>query len=129
MPEPVLTAVIAAGSAVIGGLIATIGRPWGQDWVARQAEGRAAKRAREAEKLRRLERVLQLIGITSVEGPHTATAEREERELPATAYAINDPTLIDAVNGMSTSHRGTSEWVAARDDASKRVGELISTRA
>jgi hypothetical protein len=58
MPDPVVTALIAGVSAIIGGLIAAVGRPWGQDWVARQAEERAAKRARQGEDRRRLERVV-----------------------------------------------------------------------
>ena len=126
MPDPVATALIAATSAIIGGLIAAIGRPWGQDWVARRAEVRAAARANELEDRRRLERVVQLLGMISVEGPHTGDAERQERELPAAVYTVKDPALIDAMERMQRSARVSREWAAAWSDASKRVGQLLS---
>ncbi len=128
MPDPIATALIAGLSAVVGGLIAAIGKPWGQDWVARQAEKRAAQRAREAEYRVRLERVLQLLGIVSVEGWPTPEHEREGHELPAAAYAVNDQLLIDAVTRMSGFSRTSTEWAAARNAANRRVGELLSSQ-
>jgi hypothetical protein len=128
MPDPIATALIAGLSAVVGGLIATIGKPWGQDWVARQAEERASKRERAVEYKVRLERIIQLLGIISVEGPHSTSAEQQERELPASAYAVGDPTLIDAVERMWSNPRSSRAWGTAHYDASKRVGDLINRR-
>lgn len=128
MPDPIVTALIALVGGIAGGLITTFGKPWGQDWVASRAEERAEKRAHDAEARRRLERVVQFLGSISVEGPHTATAEREERELPATAHMVNDPALMDAVDRMWKSSRSSAEWSAAWLDASQRAGQLLSTR-
>ena len=128
MPDPIVTALIAGVSAIIGGFIAAIGRPWGQDWVARGAEERAAKRASEADYKMRVERVGQLLAAASVEGPHTATAEREWRELPTAASAVNDQALTNAVDQMWASPRSSPAWGAAQVEASKRVGQLLSSR-
>ena len=128
MPDPVVIALIAGVSAIIGGVIGGLLRPWGEDWVARRAEERAAARARAAEERRRLERVVQLLGMISVEGPHTSTAEQQEREFPAAVYTVNDPQLSDAMEHMERSSRSTQEWATGRSDVNKRVGELLSNR-
>jgi len=128
MPDPVVTALIAGISAIIGGLIAAVSRSGGEDWVADRAEKRAEARARAVEERRRLERVVQILAMISTEGPHTSTAQQQEREFPAAVYTVNDPQLIDAMERMERSPRRSQEWDSARNDAKKRVGALLSNR-
>jgi hypothetical protein len=128
MPDPIVTALIAGVGAVGGGLMTALGKPWGENWVARQAEERATKRERANEYKVRLERVLQLLGMAAVEGPRPASVWRQEKELPASAYAVNDPELLEAVDRMSNSPHFSPAWNAAHKDASRRVGQLLSSR-
>jgi hypothetical protein len=129
MPDPIATAVIAGVSAVIGGVIAAIARPWGQDWVARHAEDRAAVRDHEKEGKARIEHVREALAGMSPGGAFTNTQENLERDLIAAVHAVGDSELTQTVERLQqmtqTGMRGSEPWLDAHAKASRRVGELV----
>ena len=91
---------IAGLSAVVGGLIAAIGKPWGQDWVAHQARTRRAKSTRG--RIQGASRTCAATPRNSL-GRRMAHAGTRARRARATrgGFAVNDQLLIDAVTRMS----------------------------
>lgn len=113
MPEPIVTAVIAAASGIVGGIIAAIARPWGQDYVNRKAEERAQRRHAAVQRVRRLERVVALLAMSGKEGPTVFAPSRGSRELPGAVAAVGDADLTSAYQRD------------ARAEASARAGTLL----
>jgi len=127
MTDPILVALIAGVSAIIGGVIAALARPLGEDWVARRAEKRAAPGALREQRKARIERVGRILAGVSVEGPNSATAQREWGELPTAVQAVNDPVLTRAIQVMLTTDRYQPAWSAALGEAKSKVGELLAS--
>jgi hypothetical protein len=138
MPDPIVTGFIAAASAIIGGLIAAVARPWGQDYINRKADERAAARRKEEQEAaqavaRKAEKRDRLLGIeTALAGvsgsgivPTSTSAMASYRGLRSVAADVGDPALIDAIGRINSTGYGSAEWLAAKGDASHRTGELL----
>jgi Tfp pilus assembly protein PilE len=153
LPEPVVLILISTIGGIVGGVIAAIARPWGQDYVNRKADERAratrlededrteqrrqaeaaerraeATERREAE--RRAERTQRLRelqeALAGVAGSsHTSASEGRYQASRATAAAIGDPALSESIGRMFASHGiGYADWNDALGDAVHRIGEL-----
>lgn len=125
MPEPVGIALIAAIGGIIGGVIAAFARPWGQDYVNRMADERATRRARVEQRIHRIERVIEILAMSGLEGSSTYSAEKGSRELPAATAAVGDSALSEFVGRMNSAGRRSIEGNSARTDAATRAGELL----
>lgn len=124
MPD-LQTVLVAGASAIIGGLITAVARPWGQDYVNRKAEERAAARALASRRIQGIERVIEILAMSGVEGPATYSAEVGARELPAAIAAVGDAALSEAFGRMQAQRRGSAERARARHEASERAGALL----
>ncbi len=126
MPDLILTALITTVGGAIGGLVVAVVGPFMQDRNASRAERRASEKQRAVDRRQRIERVGELLRMTSPMGDATSTAEAGYRELPTAVAAVDDPPLASHVGRMLSSPRGGGEWEDAYGDARHRVGQLLS---
>jgi hypothetical protein len=125
MADPITAVLIPAVAAVVGAIVGAVARPWGQDYVNRKAEERAAKRAAADQRTARIDRVIEILSMSGREGPSTFSAEKGLRELPAAVAAVYDADLSASVGRMLATRQGAAERESARSDALSRAGTLL----
>jgi hypothetical protein len=141
LPEPIILGLIAAGSAIVGGVITAIARPWGQDCVNRKAEERAEVRRRDkaAEERQDAETAeTHRRGELAEERERTALAKASEERMAA--IRATRERLSEAMaqyelewQGHARSNEGkaaailaaSQTWMASRDIASDTVKEAV----
>jgi hypothetical protein len=106
--EPIIVAAIAALGGLVSGLVVSLTKPWGENWL----ETQRARRTRRHADLDRL-----ADGLVA----HNYNPEG----MRMTAASIGDPDLIGYVGRIIVASTD-EEQSNARGDAIHRVGELRS---
>lgn len=125
--EAVAVALIAGVSAIIGGIIGGLLRPWGQDYVNRKADERgqarasaeldeAARRVRNERRLKTLDDAWRAIA-DAPRSPSTREA------MPRFSASVGD-TALDGHIGLMLAGETPEIRASAQSSALQRVGEL-----
>lgn len=126
MPD-IVTTLITAGAALLGAFVGSIGRPIAEDKARQWAEQREGARQATAERVRRVERVSDLLVAASGEGPFEPASRTKARaELITAAYATGDAELVAECDGFLGA-QGPER--AAHLTAARRIcGQLLAPR-
>jgi hypothetical protein len=121
------TALIAGVSAIVGGIIGGLLRPWGEDYINRKAEDRANLKSKAeqhvaAERLR-VERRLQTLDDTWRAIADAPRSPGTREVLPRFSASVGDSALDEHMGRMVTGETPEAR-ASAQADALRRVGEL-----